>query len=173
MTYDANGFIIVIRTGKGGTLSPVMPWIVFRNLDDADLRALHAFLGTLHPVQHFVSNLAPPTYCAICGQKHGLGEMNHVQPLRGIALDPRLFDALVGTYRNDDADWTLHVTRKGRRLMAGDGQQTASELVPLSPTLYVMEGGVAPLRFERDADGKVSRLVSEEGDDLVLQRVTP
>lgn len=169
--YDADGFIVVIRTGKGGTLNSVMPWTVFRNLDDTDLRAIHAFLQTLHPVRHFVSNLVPATYCEVCGQKHGLGEMNHIERPKSVAVDPRLFDALVGTYRNDEFHWTLRITRDDNRLMAQDNDRPAAVLFPLSKTRFVLDGGVAPLRFELGPDGRAARIVSEEGDEVALQRM--
>lgn len=49
MRYDADAFMYVMRTGKGGTLSGVMPWATYRHLSDDDLSAIHAFLRTMHP----------------------------------------------------------------------------------------------------------------------------
>jgi mono/diheme cytochrome c family protein len=76
--YDEDLFVQVMRTGKvkGRELSPVMPWPFFAGMTDEDLRAIFAYLRTIKPVSHHVSNTDPPTDCARCGYKHGLGERN-------------------------------------------------------------------------------------------------
>lgn len=77
--YDEQIFIKTIRTGRVAgvrAMSPAMPWIWFRNLNDEDLRAIHAFLRTLSPVRHRVNNTDPPTLCRRCGRLHGLGDLN-------------------------------------------------------------------------------------------------
>lgn len=76
IVYGAAGFIFVLRTGKGGTLSPIMPWIAFKNINDEDLKAIYAYLRTFPLSQHYVSNQPPFTKCAICGLEHGLGDKN-------------------------------------------------------------------------------------------------
>jgi hypothetical protein len=45
--YDDALFIEVMRTGhvKARELSPLMPWVVYRNLSDDDLRAIFTFLS--------------------------------------------------------------------------------------------------------------------------------
>ena len=68
--WDAETFIEVMRTGKTEGLHPYMPWIMFRNLSDEDLRAIHAFLQSMQPVAHYINNYAAPTYCPVCGQVH-------------------------------------------------------------------------------------------------------
>jgi mono/diheme cytochrome c family protein len=76
--YDENLFIQTMRTGKVGarTLSPIMPWIMLRNMTDDDLKAVFAYLRTLKPVHHRVDNTLPPTACKICRGKHGAGDQN-------------------------------------------------------------------------------------------------
>ena len=76
--YDEALFIQAIRTGyvRARKLSPAMPWWVFRNMTDNDLKAVFAYLRTLKPVHHLVDNTEPPTQCKLCGQKHGLGDRN-------------------------------------------------------------------------------------------------
>lgn len=74
--YDATTFVQVIRTGKLGTLSPVMPWVAYKEATDEDLRAVFAYLRTLRPVRHVVVNGAPPTKCGVCGLLHGGGDKN-------------------------------------------------------------------------------------------------
>ncbi len=53
-----------------------MPWPIYRNMTDDDLKAVFAYLRTLKPVHHMVDNAEPPTLCKRCGHKHGLGERN-------------------------------------------------------------------------------------------------
>jgi mono/diheme cytochrome c family protein len=76
--YDEPLFLEVIRTGhvKGRVLKQPMPWWVYRNMTDEDLKSIFAYLRTLKPVKHRVDNTVPPTECKVCGQKHGLGEQN-------------------------------------------------------------------------------------------------
>ena len=74
--YDEATFVQVMRTGKLGTSSPVMPWVVTAGVTDEDLKAMFAYLRTLKPVKHVVTNGQPPTDCPVCGLKHGGGERN-------------------------------------------------------------------------------------------------
>src|SRR5579859_683209 len=76
--YDEALFVEVIRTGhvKARALSPIMPVLVYKNLTDADLKAMFAYLRTLKPVKHRVDNSEPPTECKLCRQKHGAGAQN-------------------------------------------------------------------------------------------------
>jgi mono/diheme cytochrome c family protein len=87
ITADASGiayytpelFIQTIRSGKVGgvrRLSSAMPWIYFSTLTDEDLRAIFAYLRTVAPVRHNVSNTESPTLCKVCGRRHGLGDVN-------------------------------------------------------------------------------------------------
>jgi mono/diheme cytochrome c family protein len=76
--YDEALFIETMRTGSVGArkLKPIMPWWVFRNMTDDDLKALFAYLRTLKPVRHDVDNTESPMQCKLCGKKHGLGDHN-------------------------------------------------------------------------------------------------
>lgn len=52
--YDEAKFITTIRTGKkpeGDMLRPPMPWTIYKNMTDDDLKAIYAFLKTLTPVK--------------------------------------------------------------------------------------------------------------------------
>ncbi|MCA1816259.1 MAG: cytochrome c [Acidobacteria bacterium] len=60
----------------GRTLFPAMPYPFFRHMSDEDLAAIYAYLRTLKPVRHRVDNSEPPTYCKVCGNRHGLGDRN-------------------------------------------------------------------------------------------------
>jgi hypothetical protein len=61
---------------KARKLSPAMPWWMYRNMKDEDLRPMFAYLRTLRPADHRVDNTEAPTFCKLCKQKHGLGERN-------------------------------------------------------------------------------------------------
>ena len=76
--YDEALFVQTMRTGsvRARKLNSAMPWWVFRNMTDDDLKAMFAYLRTLKPVHHLVDNTEPPTKCKLCGQKHGLGDRN-------------------------------------------------------------------------------------------------
>jgi mono/diheme cytochrome c family protein len=76
--YDEALFVEAMRTGRvrARELNPAMPWIVFGKMDDTDLKAIFAYLKTLPPAHHAVSNQEPPTACKRCGNSHGLGDRN-------------------------------------------------------------------------------------------------
>jgi hypothetical protein len=76
--YNEEMFLQMMRTGQvgGKVLNPIMPTGFFRNMTDDDLKDIFAYLKTLAPVKHRVSNTDPPTKCDFCGQNHGLGEYN-------------------------------------------------------------------------------------------------
>lgn len=77
--YDEALFVQAIRTGfvKARTINQIMPWFVYRNMTDEDLKAIFAYLKTLAPVKHVVDNSEPPTYCPVCKASHGGGAQNH------------------------------------------------------------------------------------------------
>jgi len=79
--YDADFFVSVLQSGQiaGRTLNHIMPFEFFRNMTGDDLRDLFAHLQTVAPVRHRVSNTDAPVACAVCGQRHGLGELNQAR----------------------------------------------------------------------------------------------
>ena len=76
--YTEELFIEVMRMGqvKARSLNTQMPWLLYRNMTDDDLKAIFAFVQTLKPAKHRVDNSKPPTECALCGQRHGAGDEN-------------------------------------------------------------------------------------------------
>ena len=58
-----------MRTGKGKSLHPIMPWTAYSGMSDEDLRAIYAYLRTLPPVSHVVANGPNPAPCRKCGQR--------------------------------------------------------------------------------------------------------
>ncbi len=76
--YTPETFREVLRTGREGSreLHPLMPYHFYQRLTDEDLDAMFAYLRTVKPVKHWVNVKADPVLCALCGMKHGMGEMN-------------------------------------------------------------------------------------------------
>lgn len=55
--YTEEKFIQAIRTGtkpEGEPILPPMPWPVYKNMTDDDLRAVYAYLMSVQPVKNFV-----------------------------------------------------------------------------------------------------------------------
>jgi len=86
LTPDASGigyfnealFIQALRTGFVGArpLGSAMPFVIYKNVTDDDLKAMFAYLQTVKPVHHRIDNSLPPTYCRLCRHKHGAGNQN-------------------------------------------------------------------------------------------------
>jgi hypothetical protein len=76
--YDEDLFVQTLHTGQipGRMLNHIMPFEFFRNITDDDLRDIWAYMKSVPPVKHRISNTDPPTKCIICNQTHGLGELN-------------------------------------------------------------------------------------------------
>jgi len=76
--YTEDLFVETIRTGKvrSRKLDAMMPLALYKNMTDQDLKDLFAYLKTLKPVDHYVDNSLPPTFCPKCGLTHGGGERN-------------------------------------------------------------------------------------------------
>ena len=76
--YDEALFLEAMRTGhvKARKLRNFMPWWVYRNMTDDDLKAMFAYLRTVKPASHRIDNQEKPTLCRICKQMHGLGDKN-------------------------------------------------------------------------------------------------
>jgi hypothetical protein len=59
-------FVRAIRTGKhmgeptSRDILPPMPWPAFRNFNDADLKAIYAYLRTLEPITNRIPDPVPP-----------------------------------------------------------------------------------------------------------------
>lgn len=76
--YDEALFRDVIRTGKvvSRALNPIMPIENYKGMNDADLNDIFAYLKSLPHVKHRVSNTDAQQKCPVCGQVHGLGDLN-------------------------------------------------------------------------------------------------
>ena len=64
-------FLKTIRTGKHwGTSRPIMPpmpWTVYRNATDEDLKAIYAYLRTIKPITNHVPDYEPPDAAPTAG----------------------------------------------------------------------------------------------------------
>lgn len=169
--YDEDAFIIVIRTGKGGTLHSFMPWVVIKNYTDEDLRAIYEYLRTQKPVRHYINNLSPPTYCKLCGQRHGLGNMNTGKVTETADVKPAVYDTYAGTYISNEGD-SLTVFREGNSLeLKNDNEGFTTKLLPLSKTEYVSVNLPYSIKFGQDKKTKAATLTYHMFDDVVCGKV--
>ena len=157
--YDAAFFREVMRTGKakGRELNGVMPWVVFRNLNDDDLDALFAYLRALPKVKHLIDNIDPPTKCRICEGEHPLGQYNVPPVLKLLTVPVAELKDTVGTYRFDDG-FQLGVAIENGKLMLKIGKQTC-EAVTEDRRVYFCQGETDRVEFVRDASGRVTGLL--------------
>jgi len=167
--YDENVFIQVMRTGKSGSLSGVMPWIVFKNMTDYDLIAIYKFLKTLRPVRHYVNNISTPRKCSACGQIHGFGEMNKDGFVRvEVSLD--LYNDYTGTYMFDDSLFMKIYVEDEKLMVLEDGYEP-SECIPVSENEFRYSDAGLNISFERNKKNKVTHLVLYEMDELVAKKI--
>jgi mono/diheme cytochrome c family protein len=175
VSYPKETFIAVIHSGKGGSLHPIMPWTAFSGLTDTDLGAIYDALGLAHPVAHYIGNVGKPTHCAVCGQEHPFGELNRLQLPQPVAVPAATLERLVGDYVAAEEGWTIKVRSRDGKLYAQDNfSPEPIELIALTPTRYLPNGVFpAPFSFRLPASGAATHLVSEEVNELVLERVAP
>jgi hypothetical protein len=76
--YTEELFIEMMRTGRvrSRTIHDMMPWKMYGQQTDEDLKAMFAYVKTIPPVQHRVDNTLPPTACPRCSLRHGAGDQN-------------------------------------------------------------------------------------------------
>lgn len=172
MAYGENGFIFVMRTGKGGTLSHNMPWAVYKNMTDDDLKAIYRYLRSIPPAQHFITSQPPFTHCEVCGLEHGLGDRNKRARPAGIKLDPDLYDPYAGTYFNEEYNSTYTIFREGNKLF-GQAWENApkTELIPQSEVHFLAPGWRLPVSFVKDKMGHVVKLIEDSDAGLVWNKI--
>jgi hypothetical protein len=62
--YTEASFLQTIRSGKkpeGESILPPMPWLVYNNMTDEDLKSIYAYLCTLKPIKNQVRVALPMT----------------------------------------------------------------------------------------------------------------
>ncbi len=77
-------------------------------------------------------------------------------------VDPASYDALVGEYQLAPS-FVFTVTKEGDKLMGQATGQPKIELEPVSELVYVITIANAEIKFEKDAEGKVTGLVLKQG----------
>jgi mono/diheme cytochrome c family protein len=172
--YDEAIFREVLRTGrvKGRDLSPLMPWTVFRHLDDDDLNALFAYLRAVTPVKHVVDNIDAPSTCAICGGAHPLGQYNRPRELKLVDYPLSLVRDAVGTYRFEDGfELRTAIANGVFQLKAPDG--SGCRLVSEDRQTFFCEGDIDRLEFIRTPGGTVTHVVNNRTDIGVFQPKAP
>jgi mono/diheme cytochrome c family protein len=158
--YGPKAFANVIHTGKGGTLSAVMPWVAFRNMSDNDLNAIFAYLNTIPRARHYVNSQKPFTRCPICGEEHGLGNQNKIERPTGIKMDPNLYDHYAGTYLSKEWNARYIIIHKGTKLIGWQDypHSPKRELIPQSDLHFLAPGWALPVTFSKDKDGHIIQL---------------
>lgn len=163
--YDEALFIEVMRTGrvKGRELSPIMPWVVYRNVSDVDLAAIFTFLSSRPPVRHNVSNQEPATACPACGQKHGWGDRNRPKEAEAIAIGQARLDGCEGRYAFAGG-YTFALAREGERyVMKFDGK--AEPVLAVGPGRFTSKTAPDIATCERDAQGRPTAIYSLSYDE--------
>jgi mono/diheme cytochrome c family protein len=163
--YDEALFIEVMRTGhvKGRELSPLMPWVVYRNLSDEDLGALFTFLSSRPPVSHNVSNQEPATPCPACGQKHGWGDRNRPKDATAVPIAQARLDGCEGRYAFDDG-FTLELTRNGAQWLLKAGPE-AEPVLAVGVGRFTSRHLPDVLTCERDAERRPTAIYSLSFDE--------
>ena len=161
--YDEALFRQVLRTGlvKARKLSSVMPWIVFRNLNDNDMNAIFAYFRSRRPVHHVVDNAEPPTMCPMCGQKHGFGDRNRPKIDQPVRVDPKLFDAFAGEYRFDEG-FTMVISKEGDKLLIQfNGAGPKIELSAIAENKFTAKEIPDVFSFVKGKQGRVDYMIND------------
>jgi len=170
--YGPEGFIFVLRTGKGGLLSPIMPWTAYKNMTDEDLKAIYAYLRTVPPAAHHISSQPPFTHCDICGMEHGLGYKNKREKPAGIKLDPAIYDRYTGTYFNEERQSTYIISKEGGKLYGKQWESAPkTELIPQSELYFLAPGWALPISFNKEKDGRITGLTEATDYGMVLKKI--
>jgi hypothetical protein len=76
-----------------------------------------------------------------------------------VPVDPKSFGAVLGTYSFDPTGQRVYkVFLKGGKLFGGKDEQSATELIPLSPLVYFQAGSIHTMIFVADAKGAVDEV---------------
>ena len=91
------------------------------------------------------------------------GEKYEVPVVRTLAkVDPKIYDAYVGEYQLAP-DFVFTITREGDRLMMQATGQGKAEAFPASETNFFFKVVRADITFVKDAEGRVTSLVLNQG----------
>ncbi|HXO74325.1 MAG TPA: hypothetical protein VN824_03825, partial [Puia sp.] len=144
----------------------------YRNMTDQDLKAIYAYLRTIPPAAHYVSNQPPFTHCAICGLEHGLGDKNKRERPAGIKVDPTIFDRYTGTYFNAAFQSTYIISKDGDKLYGKQGETAPkTELIPQSELYFLAPGWPLPITFNKEKDGRITGLTEATDYGVVHKKI--
>jgi len=171
--WGEQGFRQIIHTGKGGTLHRAMPWIVFGRMTDEDLDAIYRALREVPPVRHWINNTVAPTFCEVCGQEHGLGELNERIPFVPADVPADVLAEYAGRYSSDAGEVvevSVGSSAGGLAFVFDDGWRMEAE--PVSEARFRnREPSAEPIEFVRDDGGRVTHFRVRWGiDEEVFRR---
>ncbi len=128
-------------------------------------------LARLPAVSHYISNAVPPTHCPVCLQEHGFGDRNQAEAVASkVTLDAHQRAALVGSYRAREDGRPVRVEADGEILFLAGGDQRL-QMYARTPTRFLVPGNVLPVHFELDAKGSAARMVEDDIEPYIYDRV--
>jgi len=97
-----------------------------------------------------------------------IGFVNYIVPKPPdrvvIKVDPRVYDAYVGSYEFDSTAVVTILTTGGKLFLEANGQRV--ELLPISETIFVPEGRDSRITFLKSATNEVTGFVTFQNDTL-------
>ena len=162
--YDRSLFREVIRTGRvrSREISPLMPWIAFRNLSDADLDALFDYLMAFRPAKHSIDNVNAPALCAACGGTHPLGQYNRQVDAKLVPVRLDEVRDAVGRYRFDDGFELSFAVENGKFVCRVGDRPRPREMTTADGRVFGCDAD--HVEFTRDAQGLVTGLINNGAD---------
>jgi hypothetical protein len=86
-----------------------------------------------------------------------------VADVKTAKVDPAQYDALLGRYDYGGGQAIMTVTRTGSQLFAQLTGQQKFEIFPESPTNFYWKAVAAKVTFVKNAQGKVTKAIHEQG----------
>jgi len=162
--YDRDLFREVIRTGKvrSREISPLMPWIAFRNLNDDDLDALFGYLSAFRPAKHSIDNVNAPALCAICGGTHPLGQYNRQVDAKPVPVRVDDVRDAAGLYRFEDGFELSFAIENGKFVGRAGDDPDPCEMTTTDGRVFDCD--IDHVEFIRDAQGRVTGLINNRAD---------
>jgi hypothetical protein len=75
-------------------------------------------------------------------------------------VDPKILDSYLGVWTATPDPSTIALTREGGKLMVqGSNETEKTELLAVSDTTFVIRGDSSLITFDKDPDGKVTRML--------------
>ncbi len=159
-------FASIIRTGKGGTLDGEMPWQAYKNSTDEDLAAMLHFLKTTYPINHTVLNRVSPSFCEVCGQRHGLGEINPIPQLESFDSSYVIPWDIAGSYTQLGGRSQFDISKIEDQWMISANWLKPSPIMAASETTFHALNLNRYFHFEFDKTGEVTGFQVTTGLDV-------